>query len=68
MWHNRPQQFGMNTTLRNFLGLDDRVGSSQARQFGSTIGQPADLHRSRFGLWSRPLAAVESGKVIKRDQ
>mgnify|MGYP003607178614 CR=1 FL=1 len=24
MWHNRPQQFGMNTTLRDFLGLDER--------------------------------------------
>lgn len=38
------------------------------REAGSTIGQPADLPRSRFGLRSRPSVAVESGKVIKRDQ
>lgn len=35
---------------------------------GSTIGQPADLPRSRFGLRSLPSAAVESGEVIKREQ
>ena len=38
------------------------------REAGSTIGQSADLLRSRFGLRSHLSAAVEIGEVIKRDQ
>lgn len=38
------------------------------RSFGSTIGQPVDLRRSRFGLRSLPSVAVGSGEVIKQDQ
>ena len=57
----------------NSLALSDLFGDIHRKNrrpscLGSTIGQPADLPRSQFGLRSRPSAAAESGEVIKRDQ
>lgn len=44
------------------------MNGGQGAICGSTIGQPADLPRSLFGLQTRPSVAVESGDVIKRYQ